>query len=463
MAIQIRYGVNSGWEADKGNIVSGEPAVATDTNRVFIGVDTGKYMELANILSIAPSYDSASSYSVGDYVSRGGKLYICNTNTTGAWDSSCWSETTIGSELTKTAYSLYQTETASGNVVSFDNGASNIPVRNLAISIKAQQNLNGYEYAWIGGAGKNKFNINDLTRNKYLKSDGSTGSNSAWGISGYIAVTAGTTYTFNPNSTGGATAKHCFYDSSKNFVSSIDSGGQTFTVDSGIAYVRFSLRTSGTQASSDVQLEVGSTATAYEPYSNICPITGYSNASVYVSPTTIASDGRTYTVSFDSAGDVYGGTLNVTTGVLTVTHKFITITSGFTNGGANYSKYKLGVLGYLDTTETAYCNILKRHTGSTSSISAGSFLILNSSANNGAYVYVRFVTDTTISTATARTTFTNNKLAELNNEGTPMQLVFGLSTPITAQLTAQQVRTLLNKNNIWTDVGDIVEITYCVN
>ena len=53
--------------------------------------------------------------------------------------------------------------------------------------------------------------------------------------------------------------------------------------------------------------------------SNIRPITGWTNANVVVSPSTSAAAGTTYPVSWQStAGTVYGGTLDVTTGLLTV-------------------------------------------------------------------------------------------------------------------------------------------------
>lgn len=48
MAIQIRRGTESQWNANKSNIVAGEPAVVTDTERAFIGTGNGTYMELAN-------------------------------------------------------------------------------------------------------------------------------------------------------------------------------------------------------------------------------------------------------------------------------------------------------------------------------------------------------------------------------------------------------------------------------
>lgn len=49
MAIQIRRGTQAQWEAEKSNIVAGEPAIATDTGNVYVGTGNGTYTELANI------------------------------------------------------------------------------------------------------------------------------------------------------------------------------------------------------------------------------------------------------------------------------------------------------------------------------------------------------------------------------------------------------------------------------
>jgi hypothetical protein len=68
-------------------------------------------------------------------------------------------------------------------------------------------------------------------------------------------------------------------------------------------------------------LEVGSQATTYEPYSNICPISGHTEANVVVSPTTDAEDGQTYNIQFkdgDNPLTVYGGSLDVVNGELKV-------------------------------------------------------------------------------------------------------------------------------------------------
>lgn len=47
MAIQIRRGTNTQWEANKSNIVAGEPAITTDTGRFFVGTGSGTYQEYA--------------------------------------------------------------------------------------------------------------------------------------------------------------------------------------------------------------------------------------------------------------------------------------------------------------------------------------------------------------------------------------------------------------------------------
>lgn len=48
MAIQIRRGTKAGWDSNKSNIVAGEPAIATDTEQVFVGTGSGTYVELAS-------------------------------------------------------------------------------------------------------------------------------------------------------------------------------------------------------------------------------------------------------------------------------------------------------------------------------------------------------------------------------------------------------------------------------
>ncbi len=106
----------------------------------------------------------------------------------------------------------------------------------------------------------------------FINSNGTlSGNQPAWIASDYVEISENTEYTFTPNSTAGAAAKHCFYDSNKQpFVSYIiNSGQQTFTTPVGAKYARFSYRTS----SSNVTLNLGSEALPYENFGYKIPIT----------------------------------------------------------------------------------------------------------------------------------------------------------------------------------------------
>lgn len=95
MAIQIRRGTESGWETNYTDVVVGEPVLATDTERFFIGTGTGTFAEFANIDNLAPAYDSSVQWYEGQYCVYQGKLYVASADTTGAFDSDDWTEANI--------------------------------------------------------------------------------------------------------------------------------------------------------------------------------------------------------------------------------------------------------------------------------------------------------------------------------------------------------------------------------
>ena len=80
MAIQIRRGTDSQWESNKTNIVAGEPAVTTDTERLFVGTGSGTYAEFPSVNNVA------------DIIYPVGSIYMSvnNTNPTllfgGTWE-----------------------------------------------------------------------------------------------------------------------------------------------------------------------------------------------------------------------------------------------------------------------------------------------------------------------------------------------------------------------------------------
>jgi len=126
--------------------------------------------------------------------------------------------------------------------------------------------------------GKNLFDVNTMLVEKKAvragavsadKPLGSEMDNDNWNCTDYISVLPDTTYTYTiPRSTSAAAAGTVFYsdksvDGAISGITQSSSLTRTFTTPPNCRYVRFSwVRGNG----NDVQLELGSTATPYEPY-----------------------------------------------------------------------------------------------------------------------------------------------------------------------------------------------------
>lgn len=292
MAIQIRRGSNAEWETNNSNIVVGEPAVATDSKRAFIGTASGAYMELANLEAIAPKYDSTKQYGIDDYVSYQGKLYVCTVPTSGAWNTSAWQETTLGQALAENQYSNFETLTVSGNIVSIDNGAGGIPVKDLKAEVVATQNLNGYDHPWVGGAGKNKLEVTGTT---------TTTQGITFNVSQDGTITVSGTFQTQVNFLINAT---CYLKAGDYILSGIPSApswstfqmyinvngnkyasvsGTQFTVDTDgeyPVYVSIYGAFSGTLTFKPMIRLASETDATFAPYSNICPISGWDEVNV---------------------------------------------------------------------------------------------------------------------------------------------------------------------------------------
>ena len=97
------------------------------------------------------------------------------------------------------------------------------------------------------------------------------------------------------------------------------------TVESGdrIAYgVSNSVANSSTTITNFYVAKTSDLSSGYTPYSNICPISGFSDIDVNLSPTLDPQDATIYTTNFVDSGNpltVYGGYIDVISGLLTVT------------------------------------------------------------------------------------------------------------------------------------------------
>lgn len=188
--------------------------------------------------------------------------------------------------------------------------------------------------------------------------------------------------------------------------------------------------TIGVTVPGDVQVELGSTATTYEPYQS----------------TTLTVDWTT------EAGTVYGGTIDVATGLLTVTHAMQLMT------GATSEAWNLWDGKFVAT--------ISGIAGSNSTSSNNRIIIADRFKSNGVQ-YRAGCEDGQI----VKVVSTNNYIAcyssayaDINafkaSLGTdPMTVVYKLATPQTYQLTGQQLKTLYGTNNVWADTGN-TSVTY---
>ena len=175
-------------------------------------------------------------------------------------------------------------------------------------------------------------------------------------------------------------------------------------------------------------MESGASATAYEPYA-----------------------GQTYPITWESiAGTVYGGTLDVVSGVLTV-DKIMRTLKNTDTWYLNPSWSNLFYQAWQDNPapfaaggigNQCICDRYKTVKSDIGTLPSGS-AVFNTPTISGTRNSFG-IRDNAYST-----------VDEFKASFTEMQLVYPLATPQTYQLTPTEVRTILGGNNIYTDAGDV--------
>ena len=196
------------------------------------------------------------------------------------------------------AYAAYVTETESGDIVSITDGASNIPVKSFVGSIIPQQNLNGYDNPWPAGGGKNKLPLpSAATANGVtlaVNTDGSiklTGTATAAATFDFISSgfdsSAYAGYIFSGGANwAGSSNGYSVRVMSGSTASQVITANETAIVDNGSG-LRLTLRVgSGTAFPSGglvlfPMLRASGTDNTFAPYSNVCPISGWTDANIY--------------------------------------------------------------------------------------------------------------------------------------------------------------------------------------
>jgi len=351
---------------DNYNLIKPSYSEIADVATINTNMNTIDDIMHSTQVSLAPAYDSTQTYNIGDVVMYELLMYKCKENgVTGTWNASKWERTTAsecGDSGSDVEVTQIQTEgkavasiavdgvstdilvpelkvygEASGDLITIED-AMEAPLEECKVTLEPQQDLHGYDNPWAGGAGKNKLDIEG-----WLNSSGATytKSGNAYTISAKSAL-FNTPFTFSDTDVPISASASSYVAGTATFIRMQLLDSNNSVVDELVANnsyqkkegvvaskVRFNWSAGGTFIITEPQIELGSTATSYAPYSNICPISGWDEVDVTVAddvdnPTT----SNVYTIQLGST--CYGGELDVKSGVLKVTDGYIASYNGET-------------------------------------------------------------------------------------------------------------------------------------
>lgn len=374
-------------------------------------------------------------------------------------------------------------KTVSGNPITITD-ALPYPAVSLSAEIEAIQDLHGFDHPWVGGAGKNKLPMT-VSGIKALNTTGT------W--SGNVYTVNGGTFTIQTDNDGnvtGAVANGTFTerafllfvnsnDMTTDFVKTIL--GKTIILNgcptrAGNPYAQM-FNTWGTTSpiydngSDPATLAVPSTISGYRcqieiyagtvsnvlfkpmirlstesdasfaPYSNICPISGHTSITI----TDVDAESQTATVTVQLGQTVYGGTLNVTTGVMTMDKAIIDM------GDLTYS--------YNATDKIFYATL----GGVGDRLNAISTVFVVASTTTGALLEDgEFMFRTDLDRVYLKC-LAYDDATQFKTAMTGQKICYELATPTTIQLTPEQLTMLKGYNRLNSDGGGDITLTYLAN
>lgn len=170
--------------------------------------------------------------------------------------------------------------------------------------------------------------------------------------------------------------------------------------------------------------------------------------------------GNTYSVTWETeAGTVYGGTLDVVSGVLTVDKYLLTLadTSTPTVGAYSYNqnpnRWQVSLSGDLmpsnDTMAQSICDKFAYWGGAFTGWPDGTFRFSGIQSDGSRFLQFKWDGQPT----------TGAELRALLAEN-PIHFVIPLATPTTYQLTPTEVRTIPGFNQVYSDAGPVIDIQF---
>lgn len=355
------------------------------------------------------------------------------------------SEAMLNDALKDKAPAVTET-TESSAIATFSDGADDLVMHNVVVEINPVQSGSGDPSpsnirpisGWTGcNVTRTGINVWDeeWENGYYSRATGEKAGNSDtkyFRSKNYIPCAPNTSYYLKAPSVHASNNTYfavLFYDADKSYISAINSGiGNTVRTTPQNAHfmtLYIEVGTSGATYQNDISVNYPSTDTDYH--------SGTANETISVSWQT-------------EVGTVYGGTIDVATGLLTVDRAFALL-----NDASQWREVS-GNPKYRYSTEFAD---RKKYNNSYDGLSACSYIQINASeyTNTG-----RWVSSSSNNFGIESSSLT---LAQIQQDATDgkIAIVYELATPQTYQLTPQEVKTLLGTNNVWADTGD-TSVTY---
>ena len=339
----------------------------------------------------------------------------------------------------------------------------------LKVSLSPNQDLHGYSEPWVGGAGKNKLPLNlawiksnntqgtwngnsytyngvtftvNTDINEYvtkIETSGTASNNGSFYL--YNGLTLDSGYILNgcPSTGGSSTYRiRLRYGSSDYFVDTGSGSEITSPVTSyGSIDIRFNsgANMNGLKFYPMIRLATETDPT-FEPYENICPISGHTQVDVDV------SDGQATQeqIVVNLGGTYYSGTLDVVSGVMTVTKK------GFDMGDVEWFTDTTSQIGKI-----RFCVWMSDIKQVASNIQAD--IISTEYAPTTAdrvYQCNQGICASSTRIGIYDETKQNMSVSDFKTAMTGQKIVYELATPITIQLTPTMVKALVGKNHLST-------------
>lgn len=420
----------------------------------------------------AATFVPNKAYAVGDYCTYQYQLYRCNTTIAGNVDatfvSDHWDAVTItdtlNDEVDDLKKYLFVSDTASGPIVEFSDGADGLPLTSLSVGIEAVQAGSGDPspeniraiYGWtktkIRRTAKNLWGGDavladvkaavpaarvDAAARTVLFGASATVSHVILGGNYGVKFKENKQYTFIIKLTGNKDNIFVGYtDNTRSyFPQPNDEGVSKLVTTAGKTVLFLGKRNSGGSiilyADECGLFEGVVPEEEFEPYR-----------------------GKEVAVDWETAtGEVYGGTLNVLTGELTVTWGMKDL------GDVPWIASATPYVGRFYTNEFSPTMDFSGSNDSGMLCSAyrpGKDTSVPSAVNN--YQIMKFRSTVYINDLD----YADKPASEFKEHVRGVQFAYKLKTPVAYQLTPAQMTTLLGENHIWADSGD-VELGYMIN